>query len=668
MGGMGALPSMPGMADLSDPTLGMGSAAMGFSPLSPSSKDPFSAGSPPSDPFGGPPPSAASDPFGGSSPTPPPTSGLGGPLGISADPFGGDAGSASVPPSLTTAVGLMDGMADLDMTAVPEAASDTALYRAPQAPEEMIIQETDYSEEARAKRNLEFKDRAADMQANMMGGIMGGFLATKKKSPTLDSTPQAAPVADLGDFGGGGGDFGDFGGTEGGDFGDFGSRGDDFGDFGGGGGGDDFGDFGGGGNDAGFGDFGGFADSSASAAPATPPEDKRAKLMNMFVDDAAPAGNDASDATMPAAGQDVFGSFGDGEPFGAMDSTIGRTSSGRSVSDVMEELITSERLEEALEISGRAAKEKEVLVLKDAIEAKRAEYIRLKEEDMLQEAMEAQKEYEDMQEALVIATPRHGSADTLAPPPPGHMTMEDMRNTIKDKCGLDKAASFAQQFPRPLVDIAKEDLSAARDVQREARRWLRTLCLLTGDELQTYGHAWCTAAQRARGKFAEALTAMTNLANAVVSEEESVLQQTAQDPKLVQFARGVAELYRTTLKVEASAIAHPFCGEGEHLEETKKACSEVKQAWTTLRSVMTTIGVELEDVGIDPQGCWNTSDDFTSTTGDWGSCCALTLLPIPLGTTESTVTWKGRRYLTSSANFWLHCVSEVPPSEFRQEG
>merc|ERR1712070_223263 len=104
------------------------------------------------------------------------------------------------------------------------------------------------------------------------------------------------------------------------------------------------------------------------------------------------------------------------------------------------------------------------------------------------------------------------------------------------------------------------------------------------------------------------------------------------------------------------------------LEGGQKAVNEVRSAWSTLKSVVSTMGLELEDVQIDSRSCWHTADDFTSTTGDWGSCCALTLLPIPLGTTESTVTWKGRRYLTACANFWLHCVSETPPSEYHLEG
>ena len=86
--------------------------------------------------------------------------------------------------------------------------------------------------------------------------------------------------------------------------------------------------------------------------------------------------------------------------------------------------------------------------------------------------------------------------------------------------------------------------------------------------------------------------------------------------------------------------------------------------WGTLRTGVATIGLELEEVKIDSKGIWLTSDDMTK--GDWGSCCALTLLPIELGTTESTVTWKGRRYLTACANFWLHCVSDIPPYDAQQ--
>merc|ERR1712178_314935 len=118
-------------------------------------------------------------------------------------------------------------------TAAPtEQDSMAGLWARPPPPKEE--NEMDYSDEARAKRNAEFKDKAADMQASMMGGIMGSFLAPKKMTestpkPPMPAQPQEggealnedpfggfsapAQTEDAGEFG----DFGSFGGEQQGD-------------------------------------------------------------------------------------------------------------------------------------------------------------------------------------------------------------------------------------------------------------------------------------------------------------------------------------------------------------------------------------------------------------------------------------------------------------------
>jgi len=285
---------------------------------------------------------------------------------------------------------------------------------------------------------------------------------------------------------------------------------------------------------------------------------------------------------------------------------------------------------------------------------------RLKEALKLDEYITTRKEADENGESATSQLPPPTGAN-LPPPPPGHMTMASMRGNIQSKCGLDKAASFMSHFGTPLGDIAVQDLIKARAVQRDAIRWVRTLSLFTGNELERYGGAWRLAMQKMRKKMSQAVRSATALTDAVVSESEMVLKQAAASPKLTNFVKGTVELYRAALKIESACEAHPFCAQGNSMEETRKSAAEVRALWSSFRTVVGTIGVEVEEVEVDTVTCWLTSDD--QTTADWTSVCALTLLPIELGTTESTVTWKGRRYLTSCANFWLHCVSETPPHE-----
>jgi len=444
----------------------------------------------------------------------------------------------------------------------------------------------------------------------------------------------------------------------------------------------DFGDFGGfGDNDGRDGDFGDFGDptDAANGAPgddATGPSDKMAKLRSAFVSDndvAAPFSS-SSDGTIGVdasfvgfgdpAGDTLGGSTGfveDGSDFGALNNDGGGMEVDADAR--LAELIREERLDEALEVVGAGAIRLEYAAAQQQLVAKQAEYVRLKEEDALQDALDCQKEAQEMEEALTMMANPVLSA-YLGPPPPGHVTMAQMRATIQTKCDLDKAASFAEHFPTPLSDIAAQDLLLARDMQRDAIRWVRTLSLFQPEELERYGQAWCLSMHKARAKMTQAMAGATAVANAVVSEEDAVVKQAAQSPQLANFVKGAEALFRTALKIEAACNAHPFCASGTSLEETRNIAAEIHTMWMTFRSVVATIGLEVEEVEIDAKGCWQTSDNLTS--GDWLSCCALTLLPIALGTTESTVTWKGRRYLTSSANFWLHCVSDTPPYQLAQ--
>ena len=80
---------------------------------------------------------------------------------------------------------------------------------------------------------------------------------------------------------------------------------------------------------------------------------------------------------------------------------------------------------------------------------------------------------------------------------------------------------------------------------------------------------------RACVQMQRAVNSVSTLADAVVSEEESVVKATAGNAKLRAFVKGITELYRTILKLEAACVAHPFCASGSSLEKTKGMAAEV---------------------------------------------------------------------------------------------
>jgi len=520
----------------------------------------------------------------------------------------------------------------------------------------------DMSQEAKARRALEFKQKAKETQGDMMAGIMGGFLAKKEKKP--DPPPPSTTVP----LGADGGDFGDFGDAPG-----DGECDDEFGDFGsmscGTGGMEEA--------SGGQGDgFGAFDTPLPAEEGATPPGEKMAKLRNAFLSSAAPP-EDMEEEIEGAGGTGgrcpppAFGS----PPAGGEDTTMSSDTGGSggplkvSLDTLLEwrsSLVLEERLGEALSLEVSIKYAKLVASIQDQKE---------KIEGIAGEADDQGRDHENDTDILdrernaleslqdkLNQTKKPNLLTRLPPPPPGHMTLAAMRATILKKCGLDKASSFAAEFEGiPLGDVARDDLSRAKEVQRNAIRWVRTLSLFEANQLERYGQAWLKAMQKMRYKMADAVEKASILADAVVSETEAVLAQAGTSPKVMGFVKGVEELYLTALKIEASSEAHPFCASGNSLEETRKVSGEVVGLWGNFRSLVATLGVEVAEVEIDAKGCWYTAEDTIR--GDWSACCALTLLPIQLGTTESTVTWKGRRYLTSCANFWVHCVSEAPPYE-----
>eukprot|EP00002_Diphylleia_rotans_P009654 TRINITY_DN2001_c0_g1_i2.p1 TRINITY_DN2001_c0_g1~~TRINITY_DN2001_c0_g1_i2.p1 ORF type:complete len:278 (+),score=42.47 TRINITY_DN2001_c0_g1_i2:150-983(+) len=264
----------------------------------------------------------------------------------------------------------------------------------------------------------------------------------------------------------------------------------------------------------------------------------------------------------------------------------------------------------------------------------KSEYKRVKEEDMLEEAIVVRNKIREFERKLQAENVFAKWRSVLAKNP---LSWKSMRQHLQAENG--KVKYFEQRYPKSFAEIAADDLARAAEVQEDALRHIEYQCAIWGtsrlatiQRLQTFYKSLCTEILESQ-KAILSFHSMAEQGQGVIPTL-GVMLQTSRATS--DFLLGVSKIIETAERCRTSLV--------ELLQEDTP---ELPACAQDLRRA-------LQDLGIHQENFVHKGIDVIMLTP--APPCAICLLPAKDGKSVSESV-----YHTTCANFWLRRVNKTLP-------
>ena len=385
-----------------------------------------------------------------------------------------------------------------------------------------------------------------------------------------------------------------------------------------------------------FGDFGSFDEQSAEPASLANLQQLAADEDDSFgafgVPLAPPSSSTVAAASAAAAGA----------PAGAE----GSSSSNDGLASVLEQLLASERFEEAMECK----KHIEALA---QLAVEKANYERAKAEDDLESAIHIKK--------TVLPQLRQQAADedTIANwQQPGPLTLAEMHATAVERYGADEVAPFIASCPSDLSHLAATDLVAAASRQRRARAAYELLMELPTERQKAHLEQM---EAMLKPLLAQMRKALASLQKTPAHLDEAARLELMRTPKVKELLAALLELRKLGALLASSRRHHASVfvrsasvGLEGGLEGDQAVAEELEGLFARIAGLA---GTDDEIEPLAPARYWQSPKPA-------GERCALSLLPLQcdeFAELPPTVEWGAKRFHAPCINFWVHNVKPDPP-------